>query len=177
MPVPWPERVRVRSIGRRASTVPGRAWSADPSEPQSLDRCRQRWRWSPLSAVGSIRWRILVVSEPEGVVERGLANFQPDRGLSQGLSLRDHAAGAGQSLGVDGSRPPLGPSAARHAGQIGTNTHKIHSGIAKRTRSMLPVSRWRGSGLLWWATTSRSCRTIRCVRSWPSSSGVFVTRR
>ena len=114
MPVPRPERVRVRSIGRRASTVPGRAWSADPSEPQSLDRCRQRWRWSPLSAVGSIRWRILVVSEPEGVVERGLANFQPDRGLSQGLSLRDHAAGAGQFLGVDGSRPPLRPHAAHH---------------------------------------------------------------
>ena len=28
---------------------------------------------------------------------------------------------------------------------------------------MLPVSRRRGSALLCWAATSRSCRTIRCV--------------
>ena len=41
-----------------------------------------------------------------------LANIQPDRGRSQGQSLRDHAAGAGQFLGVDGSRPPLRPHAA-----------------------------------------------------------------
>src|SRR5438270_9675824 len=45
--------------------------------------------------------------------------------------------------------------------------------IANRTRSMLPVSRRRGSALLCWAATSRSCRTISCVTSWPSSSGIF----
>jgi hypothetical protein len=44
LPMLWPERVRVHSIRRRAPTVPGRAWSTDLSEPQSLDRCRQRWR-------------------------------------------------------------------------------------------------------------------------------------
>src|SRR5207248_7232062 len=46
-----------------------------------------------------------------------------------------------------------------------------------RTRAMLPVSRRRGSALLCWAATSRSYRTISCVTSWPSSSGVFATRR
>jgi hypothetical protein len=48
------------------------------------------------------------------------------------LSLRDHAAGAGQFLGVDGSRPPLRPRPHIMPGQIGTsiraNTRKIHSG-------------------------------------------------
>jgi hypothetical protein len=58
--------------------------------------------WSPLSAVGSSGWRILACIEPKGFVERGLANFQPDRGLSHGQSFRDHAAGAGRFHGVDG---------------------------------------------------------------------------
>jgi NAD(P)-dependent dehydrogenase (short-subunit alcohol dehydrogenase family) len=49
--------------------------------------------------------------------------------------------------------------------------------IANRTRSMLPVSRRRESDLLCWAATSRSCRMISCTTSWPSSSGVFATRR
>src|SRR5262245_47949729 len=38
---------------------------------------------------------------------------------------------------------------------------------------MLPVSCRRGSDLLCWAATSRSCRMITCETSWSSSSGSF----
>src|SRR5207302_2066395 len=67
--------------------------------------------------------------------------------------------------------------AARSGPRSAPTRARSTAAIANRTRSMLPVSRRRESDLLCWAATSRSYRTISCVTSWPSSSGVFATRR
>ena len=59
-------------------------------------------------------------------------------------------------------------------GQIGTsiraNTRKIHSG--DREADAIDAA-----GLARAAAMSRSCRMTSCATSWPSSSGVFATRR
>ena len=100
--------VRAHAIGWRSPTVPGRAWTTALSGPRSRDAMSSVLAIMPppFSRWKQRCWHILACGEPKGLVERSLTDFEPGRGLSHSQSFRDHAAGAGQFLGVDSRLAP-----------------------------------------------------------------------
>ena len=88
---------------------------------------------SPCIALGSVG--------PECVIERGLADLQPRRGLPYGQPLGDHATSARQLLGVYyGFRPPFRPRAA-----AAVKPARVRSRIRSRSNCPSAPKRWKTS--------------------------------